>query len=194
MSRADIKDRSVSTTPSAMSVDSNSTIAAEEIQQRNSVINSQRQDKNKSAIMARSRVPTPSSSELASRPQAARGNHTAVTDAVRTLRAKLQIELKGSKEEELAAGVSSESFFGFIANERLRRMPAKGSRWDKILRWAEDFAKKLSLFEVTDDSFIPSSKDAVELILACLQLLLLVRLSPPSISDLLKKKKNDQYD
>jgi hypothetical protein len=101
-----------------------------------------------------------------------------VTDAVASFRPKLAAELKGYKEAELAAGVSSENLFGFIANERLRRMPARGSRWDKILKWAEDFAKKLSLFEVTDDRFIPSSKDAVELILASIQILLMVSAGP----------------
>ncbi|KAF3764981.1 hypothetical protein M406DRAFT_292243 [Cryphonectria parasitica EP155] len=90
---------------------------------------------------------------------APRGNHI-VTDAVATYRAKLQAELKGGKEQGLAAGVSSEDLLSFIAAERLKRMPARGSRWDKILKQAEDFAKKLSLFEVTDDGFIPSSKEA----------------------------------
>lgn len=110
------------------------------------------------------------------KPAAIRGNHI-VTDAVTSFRSKLQDELKESKETELAAGVSNDSFFAFLANERLRVIPARGSRWDKILKWSEDFAKKLSLFEVSDDSFIPSSKEAANLIIACLQILLMVRSS-----------------
>ncbi|KAK7743825.1 hypothetical protein SLS53_003844 [Cytospora paraplurivora] len=102
-----------------------------------------------------------------------RGNQI-VPDAVATFRPKLQAELRGSREAGLADGVSSEDLLGFIAAERLRRMPARGSRWDKILKWAEDFAKKLSLFEVTGDQFIPSSNEAVELILASIQILLLL--------------------
>lgn len=115
----------------------------------------------------------------------ARGNQI-VPDAVATFRPKLQAELRGSREAGLADGVSSEDLLGFIAAERLRRMPARGSRWDKILKWAEDFAKKLSLFEITGDQFIPSSNEAVELILASVQILLLVStfplLTPPTPS------------
>lgn len=172
MSRAPAQDRSVSSSSTA----SGSTIAAEDSHHQD---HSQAGilDRAKSAIMSRAASPSPSSSrESSSRRQLApRGNHI-VTDAVTIYRARLQADVKGSREEALAAGVSSENLFTFIANERLRRMPARGSRWDKILKWSEDFAKKLSLFEVTDDSFIPSSKEAVELILASIQLLLMVGL------------------
>lgn len=168
MSRAAVQDRSVSSSSTA----SGSTIAAEDSHHQN---HSQGGilDRAKSAIMSRAASPSPSVSRDGRGRVAPRGNHI-VTDAVTTYRAKLQTDVKGSKEESLAAGVSSENLFTFIANERLKRMPARGSRWDKILKWSEDFAKKLSLFEVTDDSFIPSSKEAVELILASIQLILLV--------------------
>jgi hypothetical protein len=172
MARPQAQDRSVSTT-SAFSAASESTIAPEEETRNNnrtSIL-----DRAKSAIRSRSASRNPSESpDSAGRKQLApRGNHI-VTDAVNTFRVKLQAEVKGTDEQILSAGVSSENLFGFIANERLRRMPARGSRWDKILKWAEDFAKKLSLFEVADENFIPSSKEAVELILASIQLLLLV--------------------
>lgn len=168
MSRAPVQqDRSVSSSSAA----SGSTIAAEDSHQnRPSAL-----DRAKSAIMSRAVSPSPSAARESTgrRVVAPRGSHI-VTDAVATFRPKLQADLKGSKDAELAAGISSESLFQFIANERLKRMPARGSRWDKILKWCEDFAKKLSLFEVTDEGFIPSSKEAVELILASLQLLLMV--------------------
>lgn len=175
ISRPHLQDRSVS----AYSAASDSTIAADDSHNtrinRPSVL-----DRAKSAVMPRALSPSPSSSpDSAVRKQLAaapRGNHI-VTDAVTMYRAKLLTALKGTKEEKLAQGVSSENLFSFISEERLRRMPHRGSRWDKILKWAEDFAKKLSLFEVTDDNFIPSSKQAVELILASLQLLLLVGLA-----------------
>ncbi|KAF9635045.1 Tetratricopeptide-like helical protein [Lasiodiplodia theobromae] len=95
-----------------------------------------------------------------------------VHEAQQSLRAKLQAELKGSKEESLAAGITIESFLSYIGAERLRRMPAKGSRWDKILKWAEYFATSLSLFEEAVETFVASSQEAVELIFACLQILL----------------------
>ncbi|PSR87263.1 hypothetical protein BD289DRAFT_241997 [Coniella lustricola] len=171
MSRQIQQDRSVS---AASSAGSESTIAAEDAHHNNTNTNrSSILDRAKAATMSRTASPSPTTLRDGSRPVAPRGNHI-VTDAVTTFRAKLQAELKGSKEEQLAAGVSSENLFGFIAGERLKRMPARGSRWDKILKQAEDFAKKLSLFEVSDDSFIPSSKEAVTLILASVQLLLLL--------------------
>lgn len=182
ISRPNLMDRSVS----AYSAASDSTIAAaDDTTIATASRNNTRPgvlERAKSAIMTRGSSPSPSSSpESSSRKQfqqggAPRGSHI-VTDAVTMYRAKLLTALKGTKEEKLAAGVSSESLFAFIADERLRRMPHRGSRWDKILKWAEDFAKKLSLFEVTDNNFIPSSKEAVELILASLQLLLMVGLS-----------------
>lgn len=100
-----------------------------------------------------------------------------VHEAVQSLRARLQAELKGTKEEMLAAGITIESFLGFIGSERLRWMPAKGSRWDKILKWAEYFATSLSLFEEAVETFVASSQEAVELIFACLQILLQVSTS-----------------
>lgn len=171
MSRTTTQDRNVS----ASSAASGSTIAAEDSHQNQTSI----LDRAKSAIMTRAASPSPPTSRdsVNRRSIAPRGNHV-VTDAVFTFRPKLEGELKGSKQAELVEGVSSESLLIFISNDRLKRMPARGSRWDKILKWAEDFAKKLALFEVTDESFIPSSKEAVELICASIQLLLLV--GPPT--------------
>lgn len=184
MSRPQAQDRAVSTT-SAFSAASESTIAPEENTPRNrtSIL-----DRAKTAIRSRSasRSPSESPDDVSRKQLAPRGNHI-VTDAVATFRVKLQAEVKGTDEQLLSAGVSSENLFGFIANERLRRMPARGSRWDKILKWAEDFAKKLSLFEVADENFIPSSKEAVELILASIQLLLLVSTGSSLSASLLPK-------
>lgn len=167
MSRSTTQDRNVS----ASSAASGSTIAAEDGHQNQT----HALDRAKSAVMTRAVSPSPPSSRdsMTRRPIAPRGNHI-VTDAIFVYRPKLEAEVKGSKEANLAEGVSSEFLLIFISNERLKRMPARGSRWDKILKWAEDFAKKLALFEVTDESFIPSSKEAVELICASIQLLLLV--------------------
>ncbi|ROV96637.1 hypothetical protein VSDG_05608 [Cytospora chrysosperma] len=171
MSRPKTQDRTVSEA-SGFSAASDATAVPDESRTRN---RSSILERAKAVVTSRSASPSPSTSpDATNRKQLGpRGNHI-VTDAVASFRPKLAAELKGYKEAELAAGVSSENLFGFIANERLRRMPARGSRWDKILKWAEDFAKKLSLFEVTDDRFIPSSKDAVELILASIQILLML--------------------
>ncbi|KAF2091004.1 hypothetical protein K490DRAFT_34171 [Saccharata proteae CBS 121410] len=97
---------------------------------------------------------------------------SSVEDAVGTFGVKLREELKSSNDEWLSAGCSIESFLDYIGSERLRRMPAKGSRWDKILKWAEYFATSLSLFEEAVDSFLASSKESVEIVFGCLRLLL----------------------
>lgn len=103
-----------------------------------------------------------------------------VHDSLQTLRQRLQDELKSSKEDWLAAGITIEAFLSFISHERLRRMPPKGSRWDKILKWAEYFATSLSLFEEAVETFVDSSKEAAELIFGCLQVLLQVSATAPS--------------
>ncbi|CAN8100253.1 unnamed protein product [Discula destructiva] len=155
---------------SASSAASGSTIAADDGHRSQGGV----LDRAKAAVTRAVSPGPPSSRESANRRSVApRGNHI-VTDAVYTFRPKLEAEVKGTKEAELAEGVSSEALLIFISNERLKRMPARGSRWDKILKWSEEFTKKLALFEVTDESFIPSAKEAVELICASIQVLLLL--------------------
>lgn len=48
--------------------------------------------------------------------------------------AKYRIGFRHINQDALDASTSIESFFDFVANYRLRRMPHKDSRWDKILR------------------------------------------------------------
>jgi hypothetical protein len=124
--------------------------------------------------VAHSSSPTRTSSEANgnSNSNSNSNSNNELAKAIRGSRSQLLDELKDSKDERLAVGVSSDSLFGFIADERLRRMPAQGSRWDKLLRWAEEFAKKSSLLDIAGDNLIVSSKEAVELIYACLQILL----------------------
>jgi hypothetical protein len=120
--------------------------------------------KTKDAIMGRSRSPSP----------AGHKSNNGVLDAVRSFRSQLEDELKGTKESELIVGVGRDSFLGFIADERLRLMPAKGSRWDKLLKWAEEFAMKIVIFEREYREDISGCNQATELIFACLQALLLL--------------------
>lgn len=120
--------------------------------------------KAKDAITGRSRSPSPSGHK----------SSNGVSDAVRSFRSQLEEELKGTKEADLIAGISRDSFLGFIADERLRLMPAKGSRWDKLLKWAEDFATKIAIFEHGYREDISGCSQATELIFACLQALLLL--------------------
>lgn len=67
---------------------------------------------------------------------------------------------------------SEESFLNFVANERLHRMPHRGSRWDKILRWAEYFATQVSTLHESVSSFVPNSAETAQVIWAGCRILL----------------------
>ena len=65
-----------------------------------------------------------------------------------------------------------ESCLGYIERQRLTHMPHRGSRWDKVLKWAEYFALQVSGFAKAVESFIPDSELAANLILSASQVLL----------------------
>lgn len=69
---------------------------------------------------------------------------------------------------------SLDSFLDFVASDRLRRVPHRGSRWDKILRWAEYFAIQISILHETVGSFAPNSTETARLIWQSCQTLLQV--------------------
>jgi hypothetical protein len=55
-------------------------------------------------------------------------------------------------------------------------MPHRGSRWDKVLGWAEFFAIEIYSYAKSVEPFVPSSKDAAKLVLAASCVLLDVSL------------------
>lgn len=69
---------------------------------------------------------------------------------------------------------SLDSFLDFVASDRLRRVPHRGSRWDKILRWAEYFAIQISILHESVGPFAPNSTEAARLIWQSCQTLLQV--------------------
>lgn len=69
---------------------------------------------------------------------------------------------------------SLDSFLDFVASDRLRRVPHRGSRWDKILRWAEYFAIQVSILHESVGPFVPNSTEAAQLIWQSCQILLQV--------------------
>lgn len=69
---------------------------------------------------------------------------------------------------------SLDSFLDFVASDRLRRVPHRGSRWDKILRWAEYFAIQVSILHESVGTFVPNSTEAAQLIWQSCQILLQV--------------------
>ncbi|RDW79411.1 hypothetical protein BP6252_04049 [Coleophoma cylindrospora] len=68
--------------------------------------------------------------------------------------------------------LSLENFINYIELERLAHMPARGSRYDKVLRWAEFFALQISGYELSIRSSIPETKAAAKLILASCRVLI----------------------
>ena len=75
-------------------------------------------------------------------------------------------------QDALDASTSIKSFFDFVANYRLRRMPHKGSRWDKILRWAEYFAAQVSLYHESVSPFVTNSEETAQVLWASCRVLL----------------------
>lgn len=118
-----------------------------------------------------------------SRPQNLRTvtHHTAKNDAVDTAQESnpdINILVKSTREvstkyesqlrtviniQELT-GNSVKSVLDFIAADRLRRVPHSGSRWDRILRLAEHFAIRISLYQDAVGRMFPGSSDAAGMI------------------------------
>ena len=61
-------------------------------------------------------------------------------------------------------GKSLESLLDFIATDRLRRVPHQGSRWDNILRMAEHFAIRISLYQEAVGGMFSRSSEAARMI------------------------------
>ncbi|MCJ1265779.1 hypothetical protein MMC22_005659 [Lobaria immixta] len=74
--------------------------------------------------------------------------------------------------KEFSESESEESFLNFVANERLHRMPHRGSRWDKILRWAEYFATQVSTLHESVSSFVPNSAETANVVWAGCRILI----------------------
>ena len=87
---------------------------------------------------------------------------------------RYQDEFRRINPDALNATTSMKSFFDFVANDRLRRMPHKGSRWDKILRWAEYFAAQVFRYHESVSPFVPNSEETAQLLWASCRILLQV--------------------
>ena len=74
--------------------------------------------------------------------------------------------------EQCLDELTIESFKEFIECERLNNMPKQGSKWDKVLKWAEFFAIQISEYEKAIRSFVPDSQGAAKLIWAACRILI----------------------
>jgi hypothetical protein len=78
-------------------------------------------------------------------------------------------------DEQYIEGIAIEGILDYIEQERLTHMPHQGSKWDRVLKWAEFFALQVSAYESAVSSFVPDSKLASKLIWAASRVLLEVR-------------------
>jgi hypothetical protein len=74
--------------------------------------------------------------------------------------------------EQCLDDLTIQSFKEFIECERLNNMPKQGSKWDKVLKWAEFFATQISEYEKAIRSFVPDSQGAAKLIWAACRILI----------------------
>ena len=66
--------------------------------------------------------------------------------------------------EDYICSMTIDGFLEYIERQRLTHMPHRGSRWDKVLKWAEFFGLQVSGYAKAVESFIPDSKVAAQLI------------------------------
>lgn len=72
-----------------------------------------------------------------------------------------------------------DDFLDALAETRLRHMPHDGSKWDKVLRWAEGFTRHVHIFQQAVQGFMNDSEQATRMIWGSCLFLLQVRLLPP---------------
>ena len=65
-----------------------------------------------------------------------------------------------------------DGYLEYIERQRLTHMPHRGSRWDKVLKWAEFFGLQVSAYAKAIESFVPDSQNAAKLIWAASRTLL----------------------
>ena len=75
-------------------------------------------------------------------------------------------------DEDYIHSMTIDGFLEYIERQRLTYMPHRGSRWDKVLKWAEYFGLQVSGYAKAVESFIPESKIAAQLIWAASRTLL----------------------
>jgi hypothetical protein len=75
-------------------------------------------------------------------------------------------------DEHYIEGITIGGFLNHIEQERLTHMPHQGSKWDRVLKWAEFFALQVSAYERAVSPFVPDSKLASKLIWAASRVLL----------------------
>ena len=89
-----------------------------------------------------------------------------IRNATNKSAAAYRSELGPSADQFLASCRSVEAFFDAVAGIRLHQMPHDGSRWDKILKWAEFFAAQVYAYSDELGKFTDYAGQAASLIWA----------------------------
>lgn len=90
-----------------------------------------------------------------------------------SMQCKKQFDAKVA-DEILTHTPTLHGFLDFIAAERLRSMPHKGSKWDKVLKWAESLARKLDFYEQSVRGLFSDGSEAARLFFGACRVLLQV--------------------
>ncbi|KAI9744104.1 MAG: hypothetical protein M1818_002256 [Claussenomyces sp. TS43310] len=96
---------------------------------------------------------------------------TALEEIVVTSRTKFISDFDHVHEHTFESS-SLEDFLDYIEQERLAHMPHRGSKWDKVLKWAEFFALQISAYQRAVEPFVLQSKAAAKLIWTASRILL----------------------
>ena len=86
---------------------------------------------------------------------------------------KLQ-SLGGSPADASFSGLSIEELLDYIAAERLRHLPPRGSRWDRVLKYAVLFADEVNAYQQSVSSFLSHHEEAARLVWRSCRILLQV--------------------
>jgi len=104
--------------------------------------------------------------------------NSALTEIVHSLANRSSSDILPSK----LIGADYETILEWISSERMRKLPAEGSSYDKVLVWARLFVERLHSFDLAVESFAGDNHMAAQLAYVHCASLLSVCL-PPSISD-----------
>lgn len=90
---------------------------------------------------------------------------TVLQETVVTTRRKFVEDFDDVNDADIRS-LTIEGFLQFIERQRLTHMPHRGSRWDKVLKWAEFFALQISGYSKAVKGFVRDSDQAAKLIWA----------------------------
>lgn len=84
-------------------------------------------------------------------------------EVISKVTASCRRDLENSSSEVLQETKESGVVLDFIAAERLRCYPHPGSKYDKVLRWAESYVSQIYAFSQTVNEFVMYSSEAAHL-------------------------------